>query len=56
MFLDYYPVRQVCITLEPGLGVLRRLRIGGEGQDYIREADWGDGMFIKLSGAYRVRL
>jgi hypothetical protein len=56
LFLDYYPVKQVCITLEPGIGVFRRLRIGGEGQDYVREADWGDGMFIKLSGAYRIRL
>jgi hypothetical protein len=55
LFLDYYPVRQVCITLEPGIGVFRRLRIGGEGRDYIREADWGDGAFIKLSGAYRIR-
>jgi hypothetical protein len=56
VFIDYYPVKQMCITIEPGFGVLRKIRTGIDGRDYITSVNWGDGPFIKLSAAYRIRL
>ncbi len=56
LFVDYYFTRHFCITLEPGFGVLRKIRTGINKQEYLTQVDWGDGPFIKLSAAYRIRL
>lgn len=56
LYLDYYPAKNICFTLEPGYGIFRKIRTGLNNRDYLTEVDWGDGMFIKLSLAYRVRL
>jgi len=56
LFIDYYPAKHLCITVEPGYGVLRKIRTGINGNDYITKVNWGDGPFIKLSAAYRIRL
>ncbi len=55
-FIDFYPMKQLCLTLEPGYGLLRKIRIGTEKRKYTLNENWGDGAFIKLSGAWRVRL
>jgi hypothetical protein len=55
-FLDMYPLKNICFTLEPGYGILRKLRTGTNNRDYITDEKWGDGLFIKLSAAYRIRL
>lgn len=56
LFIDYYPAKHLCITVEPGFGVFRKIRTGIDGRDYITKVNWGDGPFIKLSAAYRIRL
>ncbi|MEO5905939.1 MAG: hypothetical protein ABIQ11_04400, partial [Saprospiraceae bacterium] len=56
LFLDYYLARNICITLEPGFGVLRKLRTGINHNDYITSEKWGDGLFMKISSSYRIRL
>ena len=56
-YLDFYPVKNIAITIEPGYGVLRKLRSGdGHNKNYITDYNWNDGLFIKLSASYRVRL
>jgi len=55
-FLDFYPAKQFCLTLEPGYGILRKLRTGNIKKEYFLNEKWGDGFFIKLSAAYRIRL
>ena len=55
-FLDIYTVKNICFTLEPGYGILRKLRNGTEKKTYTTTDKWGDGFFIKLSAVYRVRL
>lgn len=56
LYLDYYPAKKLCVTLEPGYGVFRKIRTGIDTHGYISELNWGDGPFIKLSAAYRIRL
>ena len=56
LYMDYYPAKHICITVEPGYGVLRKMRTGINNKDYLTERNWGDGPFIKLSAAYRIRL
>lgn len=56
LFLDYYLSKHICVTLEPGYGLLRKLRTGEDKKKYLTEVDWGDGPFIKLSSSYRLRL
>ena len=56
VFVDYYPVKHICVTIESGIGVLRKIRTGIDDRDYITSVNWGDGPFIKLSAAYRIRL
>ena len=56
LFVDFYVAKQFCITVEPGYGVVRRLRTGVNTQEYITKVKWGDGLFLKLSAAYRIRL
>ncbi len=55
-FLDYYVAKRICLTLEPGYGIMRKLRTGVEKGAYIANRNWGDGPFIKLSTSYRIRL
>jgi len=56
LFMDYYPAKRFCVTLEPGYGLLRKLRTGTDDKNYLTERNWGDGPFIKLSTSYRIRL
>jgi hypothetical protein len=56
LFVDYYLANHICVTLEPGFGILRKIRTGINKEEYFTEVDWGDGPFIKLSAAYRIRL
>ncbi len=56
VYLDAYPAKHLCITLEPGYGIMRKLRTGTEKRKYNSKGEWGDGFFIKLSAAYRIRL
>lgn len=55
-FLEFYPAKQFCLSLEPGFGLLRRIREGKEKRNYTLKENWGDGFFIRLSSAYRIRL
>lgn len=54
-FLDFYPAKRLCITLEPGYGIMRKLRSGTEHREYTQIRNFGDGPFIKLSTSYRLR-
>lgn len=56
MYMDYYVAKRFCLTLEPGYGIMRKLRTGTETRTYTQNRNWGDGPFIKLSGSYRIRL
>ena len=55
LYLDYYLSKNFCITLEPGYGIMRRLRTGINHTEYLTKVKWGDGPFIKLSTEYRIR-
>lgn len=56
-FLDCYLTKHVVISGEVGYGILRELRAGKEfNKNYLRNYNWGDGFFIKLSASYRIRL
>ncbi len=56
-YLDFYATKHFVITLEPGYGILRKLRSGnGHNKNYITDYNWDDGPFIKLSASYRIRL
>ena len=54
-FLDFYLLKKLCLTLEPGYGILRQLRTGVEKRKYFPNKTWDDGFFIKLSAASRIR-
>jgi len=54
-FMDFYLLKKLCITLEPGYGILRQLRTGVEKRKYFPDKTWADGFFIKLSASYRIR-
>ena len=56
LYLDIYPVKKWCFTLEPGYGISRKIRMGAPDKSYLWERNMGDGFFIKLSTAYRIRL
>jgi hypothetical protein len=55
-YIDYYAAQNICVTLEPGYGLFRKLRTGINDKNYLTNRQWGDGAFIKLSAAYRIRL
>ena len=56
-FLDCYLTKHIVVTSEAGFGILRKLRSGyGSSKDYLVDYNWGDGMFVKLSASYRIRL
>jgi hypothetical protein len=56
LYLDTYLTKHICITLEPGYGLMRKLRTGINDRNYISNKNWGDGPFIKLSASWRIRL
>jgi hypothetical protein len=56
LYLDYYIAKRFVVTLEPGYGILRKIRTGLNDKNYITQRNWGDGPFIKLSTSYRIRL
>ncbi|HSR37464.1 MAG TPA: hypothetical protein VLL95_01015, partial [Phnomibacter sp.] len=56
LYLDAYVAKHICLTLEPVYGIMRKLRTGLEGKNYLTNRNWGDGPFIKLSASYRIRL
>jgi hypothetical protein len=56
LYMDYYLVKHFCITLEPGYGIIRKMRTGINDKHYLTNRNWGDGPFIKLSASYRIRL
>ena len=56
LYLDVYPARKWCITLEPGYGVARKIRTGVDDKSYASVRNMGDGLFIKLSTSYRIRM
>ena len=56
-FLDCYLSKHVVLTGEAGYGILRKLRSGNKGnKHYDIDYNWGDGVFVKVSASYRVRL
>ena len=54
-FVDYYITKEFCVTVEPGYGLLRRIRTGVNTAEYLTKVHWGDGFFLKVSAAYRIR-
>jgi hypothetical protein len=54
-FIDYYIAKNICLTLEPGYAIFRKLREGREKKIYLRELEWRDELFLKLSVAFRLR-
>jgi hypothetical protein len=55
-FLDYYFTKRICLTLEPGFGLIRKIKIGTDDEGYIGEKEWSNGPFVRVSAAYRLRL
>lgn len=57
LFLDYYLTKPICITLEPGWSLFRKIRTSTiENGNTTNETSRVDGSFIKLSAAYRFKL
>ncbi|RVT78255.1 hypothetical protein EOD40_03175 [Flavobacterium sufflavum] len=57
LFLDYYLTKPICITIEPGWSLFRKIRTSTiENNIKINETSRVDGSFIKLSAAYRFKL
>ncbi|PHN03696.1 aminotransferase class V-fold PLP-dependent enzyme [Flavilitoribacter nigricans] len=56
LFVDYYLLENICLTLEPGVGIFRKIRTGVEERTYLTNVNWGDGLFFRVSMAYRIRL
>lgn len=56
LYLDMYPSRKWCITLEPGYGIARKMRTGADSKTYTSVNNMGDGLFLKLSTSYRIRM
>ncbi len=54
-YMDLYLLKNLCITIEPGYGIIRKMRTGINNRKYFTDRDFGDGPFIKLSCSYRVR-
>jgi hypothetical protein len=56
LYLEYYPAKHLCFTVEPGYGLFRKMRTGINDKDYLTDRNWGDGPFIKVSASYRIRM
>lgn len=56
-FIDCYVTKHVVVTGEAGYGIMRELKSGkGFNKNYLRNYNWSDGPFVKLSASYRIRL
>jgi hypothetical protein len=56
-FLDCYLTKHVVVTGEAGYGIMRELRAGKAfNKNYLRDFNWSDGSFVRLSASYRIRL
>lgn len=56
-FIDCYVTKHIVITGEAGYGIMRELKSGnGYNKQYLTQFKWDDGLFIKLSASYRIRL
>jgi len=56
-FLDCYATKHIVFSGEAGYGIMRKLRSGtGYNKNYLKDYNWGDGLFIKLCASYRIRL
>ena len=56
-FIDCYVTKHIVITSEAGYGIMRELKSGnGYNKHYLTQFKWDDGLFIKLSASYRIRL
>lgn len=57
LFLDYYLTKPICISLETGWGLFRKIRISTIENNYkINETEKTDGSFIRLCAAYRLKI
>ena len=57
VYLDCYATKNIVVSADAGYGILRKLREGnGRNKDYTTEYKWGDGLFVRLSASYRIRL
>ena len=57
LFLDYYLTKPICITIEPGWSLFRKIRTSTiENNNKINETIKIDGAFIKLCAAYRLKI
>lgn len=56
-YLDCYATKNIVVSADAGYGILRKLREGnGRNKNYTTEYKWGDGLFVRLSASYRIRL
>jgi hypothetical protein len=57
LYLDYYLAKHLCFTIESGMGVFRKIKIGNDNNTSpSTEINWGDSPFVKISASYRIRL
>lgn len=57
LFLDYYLTKPVCLTLESGWGLFRKIRTSTiENNIKTNETNKIDGAFIRLCAAYRLKI
>ncbi|HEX6334573.1 MAG TPA: hypothetical protein VFZ78_10125 [Flavisolibacter sp.] len=56
VYADVYLLKRLCLTVESGYGILRKIRTGKYTREYLADEKWGDGPFIRLSASYRVRI
>lgn len=56
LFADFYAAKTLCLTLEAGWGMFRKIRTGLHDTHYLTETDWGDSPILKVDIAYRIRL
>ncbi len=55
--LDYYLSKPICITIEPGWSIFRKIKTTTKENNYtINDTYRVDGSFIKLSAAYRFKI
>ena len=56
-YIDCYATKHIVFTGEAGYGIMRKLRSGnGYNKNYFTDHNWGDGLFVKLCAAFRIRL
>lgn len=55
LFLDYYPVKTIAISIEAGHSIFRKYS-AGNGDVLIKQEQFKDGILFKAGLAYRIRL